>query len=91
MAWEGMSEILVEVGQQVRLISNPMPVEHRGDETWHILAVVDSSERLPKTRSRSRERDLEVGFRDGSLMGARAREPHAARRIHEASGAFLRM
>jgi hypothetical protein len=52
-------------------------------------AVIDSLHRISTSRNRYLEKDVEVIFHDRFLVHAIARDPHAARQIHEAIGVRL--
>jgi hypothetical protein len=66
-------------------MSTPEPDGHRLDAVWRIRVVIDSLHRLSTSRNRYLEKDLEVIFSD-RFLHAMARDPHAARQIHEATG-----
>jgi hypothetical protein len=63
----------------------PVPEGHRIHEMWRIRAIVDSLQRLSRSRSRCLEKDLDFIFRDRFLVHAMARDGHAARQIDEAT------
>jgi hypothetical protein len=65
--------------EEVHRMSTPEPDGHSLDVMW----------RIPTSWNRYLEADLEVIFRDRFLAHAMARDPHAARQIHEATGVTL--
>jgi hypothetical protein len=70
-------------------MSTPEPDEDPLDGMSRIRAVIDSMPRISTSRNRYLEKDLEVIFHDRFLVHAIARDPHAARQIHEATGVPL--
>jgi hypothetical protein len=82
-------EIMAEIVEELDRMTTPEPDEHPLDEMSRIRAVLDSLPRISRSRNRFLEKDLEVIFHDGFLVHAIARDPHAARQIHEATGVPL--
>jgi hypothetical protein len=80
---------VAEISEDVHRFSSPEPVGHRLDDMWRIRAVIDNLHRIPTSRNRFLEKDLEVIFRDRFRVHAMARDLHAARQIHEATGVPL--
>jgi hypothetical protein len=78
-------EIMAGITKQVHRPSTPGPDGHRLDETWRIRPVIQTLHRIPGSRNRSVEKDLEVILRDRFLAHAMASDPHAAGQIHKAS------
>jgi hypothetical protein len=67
-------------------MSTPEPDEHPLDGMSRIQAVIDSLHRI----STSRNRHLEVILHGRLLVHAIAKDPHATRQIHEATGVPMR-
>jgi hypothetical protein len=76
-------EIMAEIVEEWDQMSTPEPDEHHLDGMSRIRAVIDSLPRISTSRNRYLEKDLEVMFHDRFLVHAIARNPHAARQIHE--------
>jgi hypothetical protein len=82
-------EIKAEIAEGLDRMSTPEPYQDPLDGMSHIRAVIDSLHRVSTSRNRYLEKDLEVIFSDRFLVHAMARDPHAARQIHEATGVPL--
>jgi hypothetical protein len=67
-------------------MSMPEPYEHPLDGMSRIRAVINSLPLISTSRNRYLEKDLDVIFHDRFLVHAIARDPHAARQVHEATG-----
>jgi hypothetical protein len=67
-------------------MSTPKPDGYRLDELWRIRARIETLHRIPKSRNRYLEKDLEVTFRDGFMVLAIAKDPYASTHFHEATG-----
>jgi hypothetical protein len=89
-AYQTTPEIMAEITEGVHRMSTPEPDEHPLDGMSRIRAVIDSLPRISTSRNRYLEKDLEILFHDRFLVHAIARDPHAARQIHEATGVPMR-
>jgi hypothetical protein len=85
-----LPEILAEITERVRRMSMPVPEDPGLDDKGHIRVVINSLKKISRSWIRRLEKDLEVIFRDCFLVHAIARDPHAARQIHEATGVPMR-
>jgi hypothetical protein len=67
-------EIMAEITKKVHRMSTPERDGLRLGEMWRIRAVIDTLHQAPKSRNRNLEKDLEVIFRDRSLVHEMARD-----------------
>jgi hypothetical protein len=88
-AYQTTREIRAEIAEAERQTSTPEPGEYSLDAMWRIRAAIDTLHRIPTSRNRYIETDLEVILRDRFPVRAMARDPHAAGQTHEASGVPL--
>jgi hypothetical protein len=85
-AYRTTREIMAEIAEEWDQMSTPEPDEQPLDGMSRIRAAIDSLPRTSTSRNRYLEKDLEVIFHDRVVVHAIARDPHAARQIHEAIG-----
>jgi hypothetical protein len=85
-AYQTTPAILAEVAEEMHWMTMPELDGHRPDAMRRIRAVIDSGYSLSMSRNRYLEKAIEVVSRDRLLVPAIARDPHAARHIHAATG-----
>jgi hypothetical protein len=85
-AYQTTREIMAEIVEEWDRMRTPEPDEHPFDGMSRIRVVIDTLPRISTSRNRHLEKDLELIFHDRFRVHAIARDPHAARQIHEATG-----